>query len=205
MKKILSIAIALFTGLTVLAGYFFSAQMSPVLVMITDWGIVVAGMAGVIGVGYLLRMHLNKLINREKSAFYSIVVLVIFFATLVAGFVFSTQNLFFRNLILNVQIPVEASLLAVLAVTLLYTSLRLIRVRGWTPLSIGFLSSAVITLVLNLGYIQTDSSPLAADITAFIRRLPVVGARGILIGMALGGLIVGLRVLLTIDRPYGEG
>lgn len=205
MRKLLSLAIALITGLTVLAGYFFKAQMSPVLIMIMDWGIVIAGTAGIIGVGYLLRMHLNKLIGRKKGAFYSIVVLVIFFATLVTGVVFSTQNTFFRNLILNVQVPVEASLLAVLAVTLLVTSLRLIRVRGWTPLSISFLSSALITLVLNLGYIQTDTSPLAADITAFIRRLPVVGARGILIGMALGGLIVGLRVLLSIDRPYGEG
>lgn len=205
MKKIFSMAIALITGLTVLAGYFFKAQMSPVLALIMDWGIIVVGITGLIGVSYLLAMHINKLIHRKKGSVYSSVVLVIFFATLITGFLFSPQNLFFRNMVLNVQIPVEASLLAVLAVTLLVTSLRLIRVRGWTPLSIGFLSSAVVTLVLNLGYIQTDSSPLAEDIAAFIRRLPVVGARGILIGMALGGLIVGLRVLLTIDRPYGEG
>lgn len=205
MKKIFSMAFALVTGLTVLAGYYFKAQMNPVMALIMEWGILLVGTAGLIGVGYLLRMHINKLINRKKGAFYSVVVLVVFFATLVTGIVFSPQNLFFSNLVLNVQIPVEASLLAVLAVTLLYTSLRLVRVRGWTPLSIGFLSSAVVTLVLNLGYIQTDSSPLAADITAFIRRMPVVGARGILIGMAVGGLIVGLRVLLMIDRPYGEG
>ena len=205
MKKFFSMAIAFATGLTVLAGYFFKAQMSPVLVLILDWGIVVAGTAGLIGVGYLLRMHINRLISRKKGAFYSVVVLVMFFTTLVTGLLFSPQNLFFRNMVLNVQIPVEASLLAVLAVTLLYTSLRLIRVRGWTPLSIGFLSSAVVTMVLNLGYIQTESSPLTADITAFLRQLPLIGARGILIGMAVGGLIVGLRVLLTIDRPYGEG
>ena len=205
MKRLFSIVLALITGLTVLAGYYFQAQMSPVLSLIMEWGIVLAGTAGLIGVGYLLRMHINKLINHKEGVFYSVVVLVVFFATLVTGIVFSPQNSFFTNLILNVQVPVEAGLLAVLAVTLLVASLRLIRVRGWTPLSIGFLSSAVITLVLNLGYLQTDSSPLAADLTAFIRRLPVVGARGILIGMALGGLIVGLRVLLTIDRPYGEG
>jgi len=205
VKRLFSIVLALITGLTVLAGYYFQAQMSPVLSLIMEWGIVLAGTAGLIGVGYLLRMHINKLINHKEGVFYSVVVLVVFFATLVTGIVFSPQNSFFTNLILNVQVPVEAGLLAVLAVTLLVASLRLIRVRGWTPLSIGFLSSAVITLVLNLGYLQTDSSPLAADLTAFIRRLPVVGARGILIGMALGGLIVGLRVLLTIDRPYGEG
>jgi hypothetical protein len=29
------------------------------------------------------------------------------------------------------------------------------------------------------------------------------GARGILIGVALGTLMTGLRVLFAIDRPYG--
>jgi hypothetical protein len=31
----------------------------------------------------------------------------------------------------------------------------------------------------------------------------VAGARGILIGVALGALATGLRVLFGIDRPYG--
>jgi len=30
------------------------------------------------------------------------------------------------------------------------------------------------------------------------------GARGILLGVALGSIVTGLRVLLAVDRPYGE-
>jgi hypothetical protein len=33
-------------------------------------------------------------------------------------------------------------------------------------------------------------------------RLPIAGGRGILIGIALGSLTAGLRVLLGADRPY---
>jgi len=204
MKKILAISVAIVTGLFVLGGYFFQDQLSPFLALIFDWGILLAGVAGLIGVGYLLRWHLSKLINHKKGRFHSVVVLSAFIFAFVAGFVLTPQNAFYRDLILNIQVPVEASLLAVLAVTLLYASLRLIRVRGWSPMAIAFLLSALVSLTLDLGLLQTGSDSLAADLLGILERLPLAGARGILLGMALGGLVVGLRVLLTMDRPYGE-
>jgi len=205
VKKVLTVVIGLVIGMTVLAGYLFQALLGPVLALVVDWGILLVGLTGLLGIGYLLQMHIVKLIRRKKGAFFSVVVLLSFVVTLAAGFLLPDQNMFFNNLILNVQIPVEASLLAILAVTLIYTSLHLIRTRGWTPMSVGFLISAVVTLILDLGYFQVGQGTLAAGLVTFLRQLPLVGARGILLGMALGGLIVGLRILLTIDRPYGEG
>lgn len=204
MKKILAIVITIGIGLTVLAGYFFQAQLGPVLTLIIDWGILLVGVAGLVGIGYLLRLHFIKLLRHEKGAFFSGVVLFAFFFTLIAGFVLTPQNAFFQDLVLNVQIPVEASLLAILAVTLMVISLRLIRTRGWTPMSTAFLLSTIVSLIFNLGLIRTESGTLAANLVAFLHRLPLAGGRGILLGVALGGLIFGLRVLLTIDRPYGE-
>jgi hypothetical protein len=58
-------------------------------------------------------------------------------------------------------------------------------------------------LIFNLRYLQTQPDSIGEEALHFIQRLPLVGMRGILIGMALGGLIVGLRVLLAFDRPYG--
>jgi len=205
VKKVLTVVIGLVIGMTVLAGYLFQALLGPVLALVVDWGILLVGLTGLLGIGYLLQMHIVKLIRRKKGAFFSVVVLLSFVVTLAAGFLLPDQNMFFNNLILNVQIPVEASLLAILAVTLIYTSLHLIRTRGWTPMSVGFLISAVVTLILDLGYFQVGQGTFAAGLVTFLRQLPLVGARGILLGMALGGLIVGLRILLTIDRPYGEG
>ncbi len=204
MKKIVWIVIAVVTGLIVLAGYFFQAQLGPVLSMILDWGILLAGAAGLIGVAYLFRMHLLKIIQNKKGAFYSGVVLAAFLFALIAGFILTPQNSFYRHLILNVQIPVEASLLAILAVMLLYAGLRLIQTRGWTPMSGAFLVSAILSLIIDLGFVQTRSGTLGAELIALLDRLPIAGARGILLGMALGGMVVGLRVLLTVDRPYGE-
>ena len=155
MKKILWIVIASLTGLTVLAGYFLQDRLSPVLAYILEWGLILLAVAGLIGIGFLLFRQIRRVIRWEKGAVLSIVALAAFLTALIAGFVLTPQSELYRNLILNVQIPVEASLLAILAVVLLGASLRLIRVRGWTPLSIAFLASAIFSLILNLGWIRT--------------------------------------------------
>jgi hypothetical protein len=204
VKKIISIVIALTVGLLVLAGYFFRESLGPVLNLMLEWGVLLLGITGLIGIGYLLRMHVLRSVKREKGTFFSLVVIIAFFSTLIAGLLLPPQNAFYRDLVLNIQIPVETSLLAVLTVILLAAGLRLIRTRGWTLMSAAFLFGAVMSLVLNLGYFQFRSDGFASGLVAVLQRLPLAGARGILLGMALGGLIVGLRVLLTLDRPYGE-
>jgi hypothetical protein len=204
MKKIIPIGILLLTGLIVFAGYYFQVQLSPILGMILDWGILLVGVTGLLGIFYLVKIHLTRLSRKEKGRFFSFVFLISFVVTATLGLVLSLESEMFQNLILNVQIPVEASLLGVLAVTLLYVSLRVVRTHGWTPMTIGFISSAMILSILNLGLLPLGLNPVLDGVVSLIQRLPIVGARGVLLGMALGGLVIGLKVLLTIDRPLGE-
>lgn len=203
MKKVFPTFIASATGLAILAGYFFQERLAPLLGLFIHWGILLVGLSGLIGIGYLLKMHFARITLNQKGRFYSAVVVSTFLFTLAAGFIVpQSGEVFYRDWVLNIQIPVEASLLAILAVTLLYSSLYLIRTRGWTPMSIGFLVSALVSLILNLGLIRFQPGSMGEEWLQFIRWLPLGGLRGILIGMALGGLIVGLRVLLALDRPY---
>ncbi|MCB2214410.1 hypothetical protein KQH50_03330 [bacterium] len=202
-RRILSIGVVLLVGLTVLAGYLFPSQLGPILTLVFEWGLVLVAVTGLIGIGYLVAMHIRRLVWREKDWFYSVVLLVAFLLSGVGGFVLTTDSPFYRDLILNVQVPVEASLLAILAATLLYASLRLIRVRGWTPMSIAFLVSAIFSLLLNIGLFRTTAGTLGDAVLAFFKRLPLVGARGVLLGMALGGMLVGLRYLFSLDRTDG--
>lgn len=204
MKKIISAIIIIGVGLVTLAGYFFRDALSPILALFTDWAILLVGIAGILGIGYLLRMHVMRIVERQKGTFYSVVLIIVFLLTIVSGILFSPQSEYFKDLILTVQVPVEASLLGVVAITLFYTSVRVIRVQGWTPLSVGFISSALIMLILNLGLLPINPDSIVGRMVGFVQHLPVVGARGLLMGMALGGLIVGLRVLLSLDRPLGE-
>jgi hypothetical protein len=106
-----------------------------------------------------------------------------------------------RTVVNAIIIPVEASLLAILAVTLVYASIRLLR-RRTDLISVLFLISAVLFL---LALMPTPFGPFPLDqlITFFVGMFSRGGARGLLIGVALGTLLTGLRVLFGIDRPYG--
>ena len=204
MKKGLAIFVLILVGISVLGGYFFPAALSPLLNLLIDWGILLLGTAGLVGVYYLIKQHVGSIARHEKRFILSIVMLAAFSVTLILGLISSIQDPLFIDLMINVQTPVETSLLAILAVVLMTASFRLISTRGWTPMSISFLVSAVISLALNIGVVNSALGNEASAVIHYLRRLPLVGARGILLGMALGGLIVGLRVLLTIDKPYGE-
>lgn len=204
MRRYLLIVLTFVVGTLLLASYAFPVSLAPVSSLLIDWGIILVAAAGLIGIGYLLWMHFSKILTRAPRAFYSLLVLLAFFFTFIAGMMLTPGDTQFRNWVLSVQVPVETGLLAVLAVTLLYTSLRLIQVRGWTPMSIGFLASTIISLLLNIGLLQfREGSPLA-ELVGFSRRVPMAGVRGILIGIAIGGLVVGMRTLLALDRPYGD-
>jgi len=99
-------------------------------------------------------------------------------------------------------IPAEAALMALLAVTLVYASARLLRRRA-DAMSFIFLGIAIVILIASAP-LPFGQIPGADIVEWFITQFfAVAGARGILIGVALGALTTGLRVLFGIDRPYG--
>lgn len=202
MKKIFPIIIATATALTVLAGYYLQEKFTPLVGLLINWGIILVGMTGIIGIGYLINLHGSRVVNRQKGKGYSLILLIAFLWTFGTGLVLNPKDVFFRDWVLNIQTPVETSLLAVIAIVLLSSSLYLIRTRGWTPMSISFIVGTLIALFTHLGILRSSPDSRLGMWLVFIHQLPLAGLRGILIGMALGGLIVGLRVLLTLDRPY---
>jgi hypothetical protein len=103
-----------------------------------------------------------------------------------------------------VQVPVETSLMAILSVALAVAGLRLLS-RRLTVFSVVFIGTGVLMLLgtapLFGVIIPGLHGPLG--IRAFLAQVPAVaGARGILLGVALGSIATGLRVLLGSERPY---
>ena len=92
--------------------------------------------------------------------------------------------------------------MAVLAVGLAYASFRFFqRRKGLMP--VVFAISALVFLLLASGVLFMGlNTPIVNNLTLFLNRLPLAGARGILLGVALGSLTAGLRVLMGADRPY---
>ena len=88
-----------------------------------------------------------------------------------------------------------------LAITLIFASIRLLRQRQDLT-TVLFLLVAVLVL---MAIMPTPIGPIPGDrlILYVAGILSQGGARGLLLGIALGTLLTGLRVLFGIDRPYG--
>jgi hypothetical protein len=198
VKRIFAAAnavIAISVGIIVLLGYFFPA-VNVFRFVFLQMAVILAGVAVLVGFGNLFSVHLQKIHERRSGSVNSVILLTFMLITAIFSLVPGLEP--FQKMMLDgIMIPAEISLMAVLAVTLLYASVRLLRVRAdWA--SILFLATALIIL-LGLGPLPYIGQlrPLVTDILA------TGGARGILIGVALGTLTTGLRILFGADRPYG--
>jgi len=194
--------IAISTGTLVLIGYFVPV-VSPFQQIFLEWAVILSGIALLIGIGNLFSVHFARVRARHKGYLYSLVTLISLLGILllgVSGVAIAT------NFAMNaIMIPVEISLMAVLAVTLVYASIRLLRERT-DYRSIIFLITALLVLAGIISIptlVMGDDTIMAAISKTITQVLAVGGARGLLIGIALGTLTTGLRVLLGADRPYG--
>jgi hypothetical protein len=210
--------IAISVGAIVLLGYFVPA-VNAFRFILLQWAVILAGFAVIVGFWNLFTVHLQKIRERRPGWVNSVTLLLFMFITVIVSLApFLVAGLFpsmepalkpgmdfsLKILLDGILIPAEISLMAVLAVTLLYASVRLLRVRAdWA--AILFLATTLIIL-LGLGplpyigqlpWVSNILRPVVSDILA------TGGARGILIGVALGTLTTGLRILFGADRPYG--
>jgi len=203
--RIVTAVLAIASGLIVLLGYFFPDQLSGLRGLLIDWAVVIAGMAVLVGVANLVFVQMEKIRTRNKNGLYGALLVFSLIITFGLGLIFRPEHAYMQAVVNAIIIPVEASLLAILTVTLVYASIRLLR-RRVDLMSVVFLVSAVLFLFAAMPmpfapnvYLQISQS-FILDVVGTISN---GGARGLLIGVALGTLLTGLRVLFGIDRPYG--
>ncbi len=66
-----------------------------------------------------------------------------------------------------------------------------------------FVLSAIGFLLVNSGILFGMDNEMLLNWLPVVNLLPEAGARGILLGVALGSVTTGLRILMGVDRPYG--
>lgn len=200
--RVFTAVFAIASGVIVLLGYFFPiAELDQFRLQLIDWAVIIAGTAVLIGIGNLIAVQWEKIRTRQKGSLYGVLLILSLGITFGLGLLLGPSDPFMRLAVDAVIVPVEASLMAILSVTLIYASIRLFgrRVDMTTVL---FLLTAVLFL---LAVMPTPFGAIPGDwiITQFGGMLSRGGARGLLLGIALGTLLTGLRVLFGIDRPYG--
>lgn len=204
-KRILPTSVAVGTGLLVLLGYLLPV---PLLASVRDelirWAVIIAAFAFILGFFNLLRVHSER--ARKPGGIYTVILiltaLVSLGLTLAALLLPSLRFLgdwWFRY----VLSPLQATVAGLIAFVLAVAAFRLLRHRR----EAGVLVFLVAALVVLLGTL-----PLPAPIGNWLVPLrmwwvnvpAMAGMRGLLIGVGLGTLLIGLRVLTGSDRPYSD-
>jgi cytochrome bd-type quinol oxidase subunit 2 len=202
LMRVVTAVIAIAFGILILGGYFFPA-LADIQTLLLNWAIILAGVAALVGIFNLISVHTDKVRRREKGSTYSAILVIALIATFIFGLILRPDNSTMEILMNGIIVPVEASLLGLLTISLIYAAIRLLRRRA-NVMSIVFLVTAAL-IILGSATLPFGNIPLLGTLVRpwITQVLALGGARGILIGVALGTLTTGLRVLFGADRPYG--
>lgn len=221
-----SLAVAFIAGVATLLLLFIPA-VSEALTVDNQSGLTIllggvttlVAVALLVGIANLFSVHLRKASALNLNSVYSGIFLITFLGILfmwllgaVAKSAIMPAGPVRDNLILfgdatvkfafqYIQTPVEASLAAVLAVVLVLAGVRLIRTRRhWS--AVVFM---IVSVLLIIGLVPIAGLTILADLRNGLTQYLAVGAaRGILLGISLGVVATGLRVIFFMDQPAGE-
>jgi len=199
MKRPLPLIVGVLSGLTVLAAMFFAPLGGSILGVVLNWVIIVAGVALFVAIASLVLTHVRFVAAGKKGFLLSLVLVISFLATLVFGLLRGVDDPIFLKWVGAVVRPIETALLGLVALIMMSAAMKIFRERGWSALTVSFGISAVIFLVLGLGFLQNLNFPALTEVIRFIERLPMIGARGLLIGIGIGLLMMAFRVLFGME------
>lgn len=206
--RVIATVVAIVVGLFVLADLLVSqwaGQAAGIIkgigFFLISWATIVIAFALLLGFVNVITVHLNRIRGRKPGSIYSGVLLVSLLGTLLFGIAGPTSpnTQFIFEYILQ---PLEATFFALLALFIATAAFRAFRIRNLETFF--FVLFAVIVL---LGQVPVSIYiwPEFPVIKDWILNVPVLaGVRGILLGVALGTIATGLRVLIGADRPYTD-
>ena len=185
--------------------------------LLLEWARIIGAFALVLGLGSLFRTHWDKIRRRRRGEWpYSIVTLASFVLMVWAGLVYGNgegsvgtrllaveEGTLFQWLFDNVEVPLDATMFALLSFFIASAAYRTFRARNLEATLL--LITAVIVMLgrVPLGEMMHERMP---GLYEWIMQYPAeAGKRGILFGVALGSIATSLRIILGIERSHLGG
>lgn len=211
---IVLVVVMIATGIITLLSFVLdNAVLRYVRVLFVEWTVIVVAFAMLLGVLNVLRVHAQR-IQRGSGAFYSVLLVVSFLAVFIPGLFASDQvpaglsdwvgptgyvvDFAFRY----IQRPLQSTLFSLMAFFVFTAAWRAFRIRSAASL---VMFTAALVVLLGSIRLSFGDWALLAETRNWVMNVPVMaGSRGILLGIALGTVVTGLRLLLGVERPYSE-
>mgnify|MGYP006285372217 CR=1 FL=1 len=201
--RVIATVVAVLAAVAVLIGTFWPVSpLREIRTVLLQWAMVLGGFAFLLAFLNLLRANLKRLQRKGRGRLPSLIIVLSALGTaalvLWEIFALGTIGLWSQRLVDAILIPGESALLALTSVALLMAGLRTLQTRR-TVGSLIFVLVVVLMLISTLPYLG-----ILGDIAAWVDRvLATAGMRGLLMGVALGTLLAGIRAVF-VTRPYAD-
>jgi hypothetical protein len=214
--RVLTTAVAIVAGLFVLTDLFVSQWPANILdqtglrqalggisALFVGWVAIIVAFALFLGFLNVFSVHTTRIRTKKPGAVYSWVLLLSLAITLGIGFLSggpsSDGSQFIFDYILQ---PLEATFFSLLAIFMITAAFRAFRIRNLETFFFVFFAVIVLLGQIPLGVYLWSEFPVIKD---WILNVPTLaGVRGILLGVALGTIATGLRIIIGADRPYTD-
>ncbi|MFP4396324.1 MAG: hypothetical protein ACLFTI_13790 [Anaerolineales bacterium] len=198
-KWFLPTAVAMLVGMLVLLSTLIPiAGLGYTGFLLIQWGMVLGTFALLLGYFNILSVHLQRLFRKRKNWSGSLLLVLSALGSLVLIVWQGPGGQGPQFLLRHVLIPGESALLALTAITLIIAGMRLFRTRRDFN-SVVFIVVAGTVLLSTVPYFS-----IMSRVKMEATNLAAGGMRGILIGVAIGTTMTGLRIILGIDRPHSD-
>ena len=203
-SKTLPMVIVFISGLIVTIAYFINLPpINQISDLIQTWAVIIAGFALGLGVINMTSYYWRQVSRRvEGTWIYSLIFLVFFAAQAITGLM-DIQNLsnpVYVWLYTNIFSSLSAAMYAILGFFILSAGYRAMRARNIESAFI--LVAGIIVMLMNapIGAVIWSGFP---GLGKWIMDVPSAAVnRAVLIGVGIGSIIIGIRILLGYDRSY---
>lgn len=220
-RKQLPIILAFVTGMLLwFQAYIPSKAAQGVLTGFTQsWAVILAGAALLLGILSAIHHHWMKIKLHKRGYAYSIITLVAFVITLVAGLSWwnwpgfgaakMANGSFFTWIFDNIFTPLAATMFSLLAFFIASAAFRAFRARSFEATALLIAGCIVMLGRVPIGelipmpaFIGSDLS----DLAGWIMNAPNAAAqRAIMIGVILSQVAISIRIIFGIERTYMGG
>jgi len=205
-RKEIPIVITAFVGIVVILSYFVTFDpLQSTANTITSWGAIIVASMLFIGLINLCQVHLNRIMKREKGVWpFSAWLLVAMFGTIIiglwAGVPWGGTNDSWVFIYTYINTSISQTIFSLFGFYVISATIHALKARNLES-GIFLISSFIIFFwAMPVGtYIWAGFSPLGD----WVMNVLTAGAyRGILLGISLGLISFGIRVIAGIERGY---
>lgn len=207
LLNLISAVVAVSTAILMMGALFATESFPEALGAVLLQVVMVTGaLAILVGIINLMNVHLDRIRLLEKGWYYSVIVILSALGVMTARALdihaSDDPSLALHQVLFDsVQRSLESALAGLIFFFLVYAAYRMMRNR--VSLS-GCLFQLVLLIVL-VGWIPLSSLGFFSGLRDWLLEIPTTaGARGILIGIALGTITVGLRTLIGQEQAFRE-